>query len=48
MHNYKELKVCQQSVNFAVEVYKQTKSLPPEEKFGLTSQNKKKCCFGCV
>lgn len=38
MHNYRELKVWQQSVDFAVEVYKQTKSLPPEEKFGLTSQ----------
>ena len=38
MHNYRELKVWQQSVDFAVEVYKQTKALPPEEKYGLTSQ----------
>lgn len=38
MHNYKELKVWQSAVDFAVEVYKSTESLPAEEKFGLTSQ----------
>jgi four helix bundle protein len=38
MHNYKELKVWQKSVDLAVEVYKVTGDLPKEEKFGLSSQ----------
>lgn len=38
MHNYKELKVWEKAVNFAVDVYKSTEGLPPDERFGLTSQ----------
>lgn len=38
MHNYKELKVWEKAVDFAVDVYKSTESLPPDERFGLTSQ----------
>jgi len=38
MHNYKELKVWGKAVNFAVDVYKSTESLPQDERFGLTSQ----------
>ena len=38
MNNYKELRVWQSSVDFAVDVYKSTEELPTDERFGLTSQ----------
>ncbi len=38
MHNYKELKVWQKSMDFVVDVYTLTKKFPKEELFGLTSQ----------
>ncbi|MEB2783407.1 four helix bundle protein [Algoriphagus persicinus] len=38
MHNFKELKVWQKAVDFAVKIYSITKSFPNEEKFGLISQ----------
>ena len=38
MHNYKELKVWQQAIPLATEVYRITKDFPKEEKYGLTSQ----------
>jgi four helix bundle protein len=38
MHNFKELKVWQKAVDFAVKIYSVTKSYPNEEKFGLVSQ----------
>ncbi|RAI94962.1 four helix bundle protein [Algoriphagus yeomjeoni] len=38
MHNFKELKVWQKSVDFAVKIYSVTKAYPTEEKFGLVSQ----------
>lgn len=38
MHNFKELKVWQKSVDFAVEMYKITQPFPAEEKYGLVSQ----------
>ena len=38
MHNFKELKIWQKSVDFAVDVYKLTQKLPAEEKFSLVSQ----------
>lgn len=38
MHNFKELKVWQKAVDFAVKTYAATKSFPNEEKFGLISQ----------
>ncbi|GAB3227051.1 four helix bundle protein [Algoriphagus aestuariicola] len=38
MHNFKELKVWQKAVDFAVKIYSVTKLFPNEEKFGLVSQ----------
>ncbi|MEX0608354.1 MAG: four helix bundle protein [Balneolaceae bacterium] len=38
MHQYKNLKVWQKSVELATEVYSCTKQFPSEEKFGLISQ----------
>jgi four helix bundle protein len=38
VHNFKELKVWQKAVDFAVEIYAVTKVFPSEEKFGLVSQ----------
>ena len=38
MHNYKELKVWQKSMDFVVAVYALTKRFPKDELFGLTNQ----------
>jgi four helix bundle protein len=38
MHNFKDLKVWQKSVDLAVKIYKSTALFPNEEKFGMTSQ----------
>lgn len=38
MNKFKELKVWQDSIELAVEIYKLTKNFPHEEKFGLVSQ----------
>ncbi len=38
MHNFKELKVWQKTIDFCVEIYKYTATFPTEEKFGLISQ----------
>ena len=38
MNQFKELKIWQDSINLAVEIYKLTKLFPSEEKFGLVSQ----------
>ncbi len=38
MHNFKELKVWQKAVDFAVKIYSVTRSYPNEKKFGLVSQ----------
>lgn len=38
MNNFKELKVWQKSVKFAVFVYSCTRKFPKEEKYGLSSQ----------
>ena len=38
MHNFKDLKVWQKSVDLAVVVYRITAAFPSEEKFGLVSQ----------
>lgn len=38
MHNFRNLKVWQKSVDFAVKVYFATTEFPHEEKFGLVSQ----------
>lgn len=38
MHKFKDLKIWQDSINLAVDIYKLTKLFPTEEKFGLVSQ----------
>ncbi|HSJ69728.1 MAG TPA: four helix bundle protein [Anditalea sp.] len=38
MHNFKDLKVWQKAVDFAVSIYQVSVCFPNEEKFGLTSQ----------
>jgi four helix bundle protein len=38
MHNFKELKFWQKSIDLCVLIYKQTATFPGEEKFGLVSQ----------
>lgn len=40
-HNFRELKIWQESMNLAQEVFLQVKSFPAEEKFGLSSQLKR-------
>ncbi len=38
MHNLKQIKIWQKSINLSVEVYKATAKFPVEEKYGLTSK----------
>lgn len=38
MHNFKELKVWQEAMSLAKEVYVTTRKFPSEEKYGLISQ----------
>lgn len=38
MHNFKDLKIWNKSIDLATEVYKATAFFPTEEKYGLTSQ----------
>lgn len=38
MNKFKELKIWQDTIDLAVDVYKLTKLFPAEEKFGLVSQ----------
>lgn len=38
MHNFKELKVWQEAMSLAKEIYSTTKNFPSEEKYGLISQ----------
>jgi len=41
MHNFKDLKVWQKSIELAVDVYKAASLLPKDEKYGLISQMKR-------
>lgn len=41
MHNFRELKIWQRSMDFVVEVYQMCALLPSEEKYGLISQLKR-------
>ena len=41
MHNFRELKIWQRSMNLAEEVYKIVADFPKEERFGLASQIKR-------
>ena len=38
MHNYRELKIWQRSMDFVVKIYEASASFPKEERYGLTSQ----------
>ncbi len=38
MNNYKNLKIWQEAIEVALDVYQTTKSFPKEELYGLTSQ----------
>lgn len=38
MHNYRELKIWQRSMNFVIKVYEVSTNFPKEEKYGLISQ----------
>lgn len=38
MHNFKELKVWQNSKNLVIDIYKDTENFPKTEIFGLTNQ----------
>lgn len=38
MHDYRKLRVWQDAIELAVEVYQLTRAFPKEEKFNLTSQ----------
>lgn len=38
MNKFKDLKIWQESIDLAVDVYKLTRTFPSEERFGLTSQ----------
>lgn len=41
MHNFKDLKVWQKSIDLAVDIYRAMSSYPNEEKYGLVSQMKR-------
>jgi four helix bundle protein len=43
MHNYRELKIWQRSMEFVVRVYEISASFPKEERYGLTAQLR-----GCI
>jgi four helix bundle protein len=38
MHNYRELKIWQRSMDFVVKIYDVSADFPKEERYGLTSQ----------
>ena len=38
MHNYRELRIWQRSIEFVVRIYEVSANFPKEEKYGLTSQ----------
>ncbi len=44
MQNFTQLSVWQKAHNLTINIYKLTKKLPSEEKFGLTSQIRR-CCI---
>jgi len=41
MNKYKELKVCQKSIELVTDIYTVTNSFPKEEIYGITSQIRK-------
>src|SRR5215467_2450948 len=43
MRNYEDLQVWRKAHNLTLEIYKNTRCFPLEERFGLTSQIRKSC-----
>ena len=43
MRNYEDLQVWQKAHNLILEIYKNTRCFPSEERFGLTSQIRRSC-----
>jgi four helix bundle protein len=43
MRNYEDLQVWQKVHNLTLEIYKNTRSFPVDERFGLTSQIRRSC-----
>ena len=41
MRNFRELKVWEKAHNFVIDVYRHSKTFPPEERYGLTSHIRK-------
>ncbi len=41
MHNFRDLKIWQRSMDFVVEVYEITKDFPAEERYGIISQQRR-------
>ena len=41
MHNYKQLKIWNKSIDLVVDIYKATAEFPRDERFGLTSQTQR-------
>ena len=41
MHKYRDLKVWQRAMAFTVSVYRETKTYPSDERFGLVSQTRR-------
>lgn len=44
MHNFKKLKVYDRAIAFATLVYRETRTFPIDERFGLTSQLRRAAC----
>jgi len=44
MYNFKELKVWQKAMTLVTDVYRETRSFPRDEIFGLTSQMRRAAC----
>jgi four helix bundle protein len=38
MHKYRDLKVWQRAMAFTVTIYRESRTWPPDERFGLISQ----------
>jgi four helix bundle protein len=45
MTRYEDLKVYQRAMDFSVEIYRFSKSLPRDEKFGLIDQIKRSATY---
>ena len=41
MHNFRDLKIWQRSMDFVVDIYNVTREFPVEEKYGLISQERR-------